>query len=223
MAIGRTPNVENLNLEAAGVKIGKKYITVDEYSNTSSSSVYALGDVCGVVELTPMAIAAGRSLADRLFGPEQYKNAKVSYENVPTVVFSHPTISTIGLTEENAIAKYGIDNITVYKSRFANLFYGIFDVDYDDKPKTAMKVICAGKNEKVVGLHIIGMGADEMLQGFGVAMKMGCTKADLDSCVAIHPTAAEEVVTLGQWGKSPQVSGAICSPLNGASAAEPEI
>jgi len=223
MAIGRTPNVENLNLEAAGVEIGKKYITVDEYSNTSSTSVYALGDVCGVVELTPMAIAAGRRLADRLFGPEQYKNAKVSYENVPTVVFSHPTIGTIGLTEENAIAKYGIDNITVYKSRFANLFYGIFDVDYDDKPKTAMKVICAGKNEKVVGLHIIGMGADEMLQGFGVAMKMGCTKADLDSCVAIHPTAAEEVVTLGQWGKSPQVSGAICSPLNGASAAEPEI
>jgi glutathione reductase (NADPH) len=223
MAVGRTPNVENLNLDAAGVKLGRKYIDVDEYSNTSSPSVYALGDVCGVVELTPMAIAAGRRLADRLFGPEEYKNAKVSYENVPTVVFSHPTIGTIGLTEENAIKKYGENNITVYRSRFSNLFYGIFDVEYDDKPKTAMKVICAGKEEKVVGLHVIGMGSDEMLQGFGVAVKMGCTKADLDSCVAIHPTASEELVTMGQWGKSAQATGAKHSPLNGSASGEPTL
>ena len=150
MAVGRTPNVETLNLVAGGVKLGRKFIDVDEYSNTSSPSIYALGDVCGVVELTPMAIAAGRRLADRLFGPEEYQNAKVSYEHVPTVVFSHPTIGTIGLSEQKAIEKYGEHNITVYRSRFANLFYGIFDMDYDDKPKTAMKVICAGNEEKHV-------------------------------------------------------------------------
>lgn len=221
MAVGRTPNVETLNLVAGGVKLGRKFIDVDEYSNTSSPSIYALGDVCGVVELTPMAIAAGRRLADRLFGPEEYQNAKVSYEHVPTVVFSHPTIGTIGLSEQKAIEKYGEHNITVYRSRFANLFYGIFDMDYDDKPKTAMKVICAGNEEKVVGLHVIGMGSDEMLQGFGVAVKMGCTKADLDSCVAIHPTASEELVTMGQWGKSAQATGAKHSPLNGSPSSEP--
>ena len=224
MAVGRTPNVEKLNLEKAGVELAGKYISVDEYSNTSTKNVYALGDVCGRVELTPMAIAAGRRLADRLFSNlKQFENAKVSYENVPTVVFSHPTIGTCGLTEAQAVEKYGRDNLNIYKSRFANLFYGIFDMEYSDKPKTSMKVICAGVDEKVVGLHVIGMGSDEMLQGFGVAMKMGCTKADLDSCVAIHPTAAEEFVTLGQWGKSVQATGAKHSPLNGAEALEPTL
>lgn len=218
MAVGRVPNVETLNLEAAKVKLisegkGKGYIEVDEYSSTSSPSVFALGDVCGRVELTPMAIAAGRRLGDRLFGGPQFSNAKVSYENVPTVVFSHPTIGTIGLTEPQAIAKYGVEQIRVYKSKFANLFYGIFDVEADDKPKTCMKLICAGKEEKAVGLHVIGMGSDEMLQGFGVAIKMGATKADFDSCVAIHPTASEELVTMGTWGMSPQFTGAKDSPL----------
>jgi len=214
MAVGRAPNVEYLDLQNANVATDdkKNYIVVDAYSNTTnpSQSVFALGDVCGVVELTPMAIAAGRRLADRLFGPVELQNIKASYENVPTVVFSHPTIGTIGLTEAQAIAQYGADDLQIYRSRFANLFYGIFDVEYDDKPKTSMKVICVkSKGEQVVGLHVIGMGSDEMLQGFGVAMKMGCTKADLDSCVAIHPTAAEELVTMGQWGTSPQVSGAV--------------
>lgn len=224
MAPGRIPNVEGLNLEKVGVKTGRKnYITVDEYSNTSADGIYALGDVCGSVELTPMAIAAGRKLADRLFGGPEHSNAKVSYENVPTVVFSHPTIGTVGLTEPKAIEKYGEENLKIYKSRFANLFYGIFDVEAEEKPKTAMKLICAGVNEKVVGIHVIGMGSDEMMQGFGVAMKMGCTKADLDSCVAIHPTASEELVTMGVWGTSPQATGAIASPLDGAPAAEPTL
>lgn len=218
MAVGRVPNVEKLNLESAQVKLiseGRKagYIEVDEYSTTSSPSVFALGDVCGRVELTPMAIAAGRRLSDRLFGGPQFANAKVSYENVPTVVFSHPTIGTIGLTEPQAITKYGEDQIKVYKSKFANLYYGIFDVEADEKPKTCMKLVCAGKEEKIVGLHVIGMGSDEMLQGFGVAVKMGATKADFDSCVAIHPTAAEELVTMGTWGMSPQYTGAKESPL----------
>mmetsp|Transcript_16531 Transcript_16531/g.22652 ORF Transcript_16531/g.22652 Transcript_16531/m.22652 type:complete len:503 (-) Transcript_16531:367-1875(-) len=223
MAAGRAPNVANLNLEKAGVDLKGKYIKVDEYSNTTASNILALGDVCGVVELTPMAIAAGRRLSDRLFGGEQHANAKVSYENVPTVVFSHPTIGTCGLTEPAAIEKYGEDNIKIYNSKFANLYYGIFTVEPADKPKTIMKLICAGEDEKVVGMHVLGMGADEMMQGFGVAMKMGCTKADLDSCVAIHPTAAEEFVTMGVWGTSSQATGAKISPLNGAAAGEPTL
>lgn len=221
MALGRAPRVEPLNLPAQGV-VQKEggYIVTNEYSETNAKGIYALGDVCGNIELTPMAIAAGRRLADRLFGPEQWKDAKVSYENVPTVVFSHPPIGTIGLTEDQAIAKYGKANIKVYRSKFANLYYGPWQVEAEDKPKTAMKLICAGEEELVVGLHVIGMGADEMLQGFGIAIKMGATKADLDSVVAIHPTAAEEFATMYPWGLSKQESGAKQSPLNGAGSPE---
>ena len=169
------------------------------------------------------AIAAGRRLADRLFGPPSFKDAKVSYENVPTVIFSHPPIGTIGLTESEAIEKYGSENVTIYRSKFSNLYYGPWNVDPMVKPQTAMKLVCAGSNELVVGLHVIGMGADEMLQGFGIAMKMGATKADFDSCVAIHPTAAEEIVTMFPWGLSSQESGAKVCPLNGAASPEPEF
>ena len=166
MAPGRGPNVEPLNLPAAGVKqIEGGYIDVNEYSETNVDGIYALGDVCGNIELTPMAIAAGRRLADRLFGGPEWKDAKVSYDLVPTVVFSHPPMGTIGMTEKEAIEKYGEDNVKVYRSKFANLYYGPWQVEADDKPKTAMKLICAGENEMVVGLHVIGMGADEMLQG----------------------------------------------------------
>jgi len=222
MAPGRIPNVEYLNLESAGVELTpKNYIKVDEYSNTSTDNIYALGDVCGRVELTPMAIAAGRRLADRLFGPEQHKGAKVSYDLVPTVVFTHPAIGTIGLTEPQAVAKYGAENIKIYTSKFADSHYGIFQVEPDEKPKTHMKLICAGEEEKVVGVHVIGKGSDEMMQGFGVALKMGATKADFDSCVAIHPTASEELVTMGTWGTSPEATGAKVSPLNGAAPGEP--
>ena len=222
MAPGREPVVESLNLGGVGVQQREGgYIDTNEYSETNVKGVYALGDVCGVVELTPMAIAAGRRLADRLFGPSEWKYAKVSYDLVPTVVFSHPPIGTIGLTEDEAIAKYGEDNIKVYKSRFANLYYGPWQVDAEDKPKTSMKLICAGDEELIVGLHVIGIGADEMLQGFGIALKMGATKADFDATVAIHPTAAEEFVTMFPWGLSSQSTGAIQSPLNGAPSPEP--
>jgi len=146
-----------------------------------------------------------------------------SLSNVAFTKFSHPAIGTIGLTEQVAIEKYGKDNIKLYISEFANLFYGIFDVDAAHKPKTRMKLICAGVEEKVVGIHCIGMGADEMMQGFGVAMKMGATKADMDACVAIHPTAAEELVTMGVWGTSPTFSGAVVSPCNGSPSAEPTL
>lgn len=190
MAPGRLPNTEGLNLQGVGVELTKKgFIEVDEYQNTSAENIFALGDVCGHVELTPMAIAAGRRLSDRIFGG--IKEAKVSvrishiytiytrscmftcsrfsfyvyqYEEVPTVVFSHPTIGTIGLTEPQAIQKYGAENMKIYRSKFANLYYGIFDSD-DLKSKTTMKLITAGVNERVVGVHVIGMGADEMLQG----------------------------------------------------------
>jgi glutathione reductase (NADPH) len=222
MAAGRGPNVEPLNLKSIGVEQREGgYIVANEFSETTIKGVYALGDVCGNVELTPMAIAAGRRLSDRLFGGEEHSNAKVSYDLVPTVVFSHPPIGTIGLTEKQAMEKYGEDQVKVYRSRFANLYYGPWLVEADDKPKTAMKLVCAGEEELVVGLHVVGMGADEMLQGFGIALKMGATKADFDATVAIHPTAAEEFVTMFPWGLSPQKSGAIQSPLNGAPAPEP--
>jgi glutathione reductase (NADPH) len=223
MAPGRLPNTESLNLTKAGVQLvpGKTYIQADDFQNTSTPNVFALGDVCGKVELTPMAIAAGRRLADRLY---QVKlNARASYDFVPTVVFSHPVIGTCGYTEAQAVQKYGASNIQVYRSKGPNLYYGIFDMESADKPSTFMKLICAGEEELVVGLHVVGMGADEMMQGFGVAMKMGATKSDFDSCIAIHPTASEELVTMGTWGMAPEKTGAKHSPLGGAPPAEPTI
>lgn len=223
VAPGRSPNVEQLNLNEIGIaQTAKGYIKANEYSETSVGGIYAVGDVVGQVELTPTAIAAGRRLADRLFGGPAFVDAKVSYALVPTVVFSHPTIGTIGLTEQQAIEKYGVGSVRVYKSKFANMYYGPWQVDNDDKPKTAMKLVCAGTNELVVGLHVIGKGADEMLQGFGIALKMGATKADFDATVAIHPTAAEEFVTMFPWGLSPQRTGAKHSPLNGNAPPQPE-
>lgn len=179
----------------------KDYIVADDYQNTSTADIFALGDVTGRVELTPMAIAAGRRLADRLFGGVD--GAKADYENVPTVVFSHPTIGTCGLTEPEAVARYGREALKIYTSDFVNLFYGtFFEGNAGNKPVTKYKIICLGPEEQVVGLHLIGMGSDEVLQGFGVAMKMGARKADFDACVAIHPTAAEELVTFAPWGQS---------------------
>lgn len=201
-ATGRVPLIDNLNLAAAGVATNDKgYIVVDEFQQTTASSVYAVGDVCGKVELTPTAIAAGRRLADRLF--KGMTSAKADYETVPTVVFSHPPIGTVGLTEEQARSKYGDANIKTYTSTFTNLWYGTYQIEPDAKPKTAMKLVCTLPDEKVVGVHSIGLGSDELLQGFAVAVKMGATKADFDNCVAIHPTAAEELVTMAPWGMAP--------------------
>lgn len=222
VACGREPALEDLDLSNVGMELQPTgHIAVNEYSDTSVNGIYAVGDVCGNVELTPMAIAAGRRLSDRLFGDPQYKDVKVSYELVPTVVFTHPPIGTIGLSEKEALKRYGEANVKVYRSKFPNLYFGPWQVDPADKPKTAMKLICVGEEELVVGLHVIGMGADEMLQGFGIALKMGATKADFDSCIAIHPTAAEEFVTMFPWGLSQPRSGAKVSPLNGAAPAEP--
>jgi len=201
-AIGRVPATDCLDLDNAQVPTTRSgHIVVDDFQNTKASGVYALGDACGRVELTPMAVAAGRRLADRLFN--NMPTAKADYNLVPTVVFSHPTIGTIGLTEKQAREEYPTDQLKVYNSSFVNLHYGPwYEGKPGPKPISKVKMICAGDDEKVVGLHMIGMGADEVLQGFGVAMKMGATKADFDSVVAIHPTAAEEIVTLPPWGMS---------------------
>ncbi|KUI61433.1 Glutathione reductase [Cytospora mali] len=194
-AIGRTPLTKNIGLEEAGVKTNDKdYIVVDEYQNTSVDNIYALGDVTGQVELTPVAIAAGRKLAHRLFGGPEFSTTKLDYSNIPSVVFAHPEIGSIGLTEPEAVEKYGKENIKVYKTSFTAMYYAMMEPE--NKGPTKYKLICAGPEEKVVGLHILGLGSGEMLQGFGVAIKMGATKKDFDNCVAIHPTSAEELVTL---------------------------
>ena len=194
-AIGRSPEVEGLGLDKAGVKQNEKgQIIADEYQNTNVENIYSLGDVVGKAELTPVAIAAGRKLSDRLFGPEKFKASKLDYNLIPSVVFAHPEVGTIGLTELQAIEKYGKENIKVYNTSFTAMYYAM--MEQEDKGPTKYKLITQGPDEKVVGLHILGLGSGEILQGFGVAIKMGATKADFDSCVAIHPTSAEELVTL---------------------------
>ena len=190
-AVGRKANVQQLNLEAAGVELTERgFIQVDEYQNTTTPGIYALGDVSGEKELTPVAIKAGRTLAERLFNGKT--DAKMDYELIPTVVFSHPAIGSIGLTQEQAEAKYGAENIKVYQSTFAGMYSAITV----HRQMTKLKLITLGEEEKIIGLHGIGEGVDEMIQGFAVALKMGATKADFDATVAIHPTASEEFVTM---------------------------
>ena len=190
-AIGRSPLTENLTLENTDVELNERgYIKTDEFENTTANNVYALGDINGKIELTPVAVKAGRQLSERLFGGKP--EAKMDYELVPTVMFSHPPIGTIGLTEQQALTQYGADNVKVYNSSFAAMYTAVTQ----HRQLTKMKIVCAGDDEKVVGLHGIGFAMDEILQGFGVAMKMGATKADLDSCIALHPTSAEEYVTM---------------------------
>lgn len=190
-AIGRSPNIHGLNLEEAGVEVDSKgYVPTDKYQNTNIKGIYAVGDVSGRLELTPVAIAAGRRLADRVFGGKIDRH--LDYENVPTVVFSHPPIGTVGLTEGQARERFGDDAVKIYSSHFTSLYYGVVE----HKSPSDMKLVCVGKQEEIVGVHLIGEGADEMLQGFAVAVRMGATKRDLDDTVAIHPTSAEELVTM---------------------------
>ncbi|XP_037072790.1 LOW QUALITY PROTEIN: glutathione reductase, mitochondrial-like [Pollicipes pollicipes] len=188
-AIGRVPNVE-IGLEKAGVQLEKGHIRVDAFQNTSAPGVYALGDVCGRALLTPVAIAAGRRLAHRLFNKQP--ELKLDYENIPSVVFSHPPSGSVGLTEREARDQFGDAQVRVYSSVFTPLEFALSE----HKVKTHMKLVCAGADERVVGLHMVGHAVDEILQGFAVAVKMGATKAQFDDCVAIHPTSAEELVTM---------------------------
>ena len=189
-AAGRKPNTDGIGLEAAGVTVQPNgFVPTDEFQNTNVPGVYAIGDITGRMALTPVAVAAGRRLMMRLFADQP--QAKLDYDNIPSVVFSHPPIGTVGLTEAQAREQYGTA-VTVYQTDFTPMKYALAT----HKAPTAMKLVCAGVNEKVVGVHIIGDGADEMLQGFGVAVKAGLTKADFDNTVAIHPTSSEELVTL---------------------------
>jgi glutathione reductase (NADPH) len=189
-AIGRDPNTDALDLAAAGLTLNPDgSIPTDPYQNTNAPGVYAIGDVTERFHLTPVAIAAGRRLADRLFGDQPER--RLPYENIPTVVFSHPPIGTVGLTEDEARRQHG-DAVRIYQTRFRPMYHA-FTVR---QPKTVMKLVCVGPEEKIVGCHLIGEGADEMLQGFAVAIRMGATKRDFDDTVAIHPTSAEELVTM---------------------------
>ncbi|QDF95804.1 glutathione-disulfide reductase [Azoarcus sp. DD4] len=188
-AIGRHANTDGLDLIAAGLAPDDDgNIATDAWQNTAVPGIYAIGDVTGRAELTPVAIAAGRKLAARLFLDQS--EARLDYDTIPTVVFSHPPIGTVGLTEGEAHQQYS--DVKIYTSRFTGLYHALTAA----KPRTAMKLVCAGPEQRVVGCHIIGEGADEMLQGFAVAIRMGATKADFDNTVAIHPTSAEELVTM---------------------------
>ena len=190
-AIGRAANTSGFGIEKTGVKLTEKgTIYSDEFENTSVPGIYALGDVTGKLDLTPVAVKAGRQLSERLFNNKA--DAKLDYTDVATVVFSHPVIGSVGLTEEKAIAKYGEENIKVYKSSFTPMYTALGD----NRQPSTMKLVTLGEDEKIIGLHGIGYGVDEMIQGFSVAIKMGATKADFDNTVAIHPTGSEEFVTM---------------------------
>ena len=190
-AIGRRPNIEHLGLENAGLAVSERgFIETDEFQNTARENIYAVGDVTHRAQLTPVAIAAGRRLSDRVFGGDS--KARLEYLNIPTVVLSHPPVGTVGLTEAEAVCRFGADSIRIYRNTFVDMYFALCD----HKPRTLVKLIVHGKNERVVGCHVAGRGADEMIQGFAVAVRMGATKSDFDNPVAIHPTAAEELVTL---------------------------
>ena len=189
-AIGRTPNIAGLELDNAGVRIDDEgFIPTDKFQQTNIDHIFALGDVTGRAALTPVAIAAGRRLADRQYGGMGGRH--LDYDLIPTVIFSHPPIGTVGLSEEAARAEHG-DAVNVYTSGFTPMYYALGD----RKQRSVMKLITTGDNEKIVGCHVIGDGADEMMQGFAVAIRMGATKADFDDTVAIHPSNAEEFVTM---------------------------
>lgn len=190
-AIGRVPNSETLGLETIGVDRDKNgFIIVNNYQETTISHILSLGDVTNAPALTPVAIKTGRLLADRLFGG--YKDAKMDFNLIPTVIFSHPPIGTIGLSEKEAIDRYGKENIHTYHSQFRAMQTALGE----HPTPSQFQLVTLGKEERIIGLQGFGIGIDEMIQGFAVAMKMGATKADFDATVAIHPTSAEEFVTM---------------------------
>ncbi|MFT4606756.1 MAG: glutathione reductase (NADPH) [Urechidicola sp.] len=189
-AVGRNPDHAGLDIEKSGVEVDQRgYIPCDLFQNTNQAHIFALGDITGRAPLTPVAIAAGRRLADRLYNGQTDRH--VDYKNIATVVFSHPPIGTVGLTEEEAKKKHG-DEVKIYQTEFTAMYNSISN----HAVPTAMKLVCLGENEVVIGCHVIGPGVDEMLQGFAVAIRMGATKKDFDDTIAIHPTSSEELVTM---------------------------
>jgi glutathione-disulfide reductase len=188
-AVGRAPHTRGLALDRAGVETRTNgIIPVDDYQNTNVPGIHAIGDITGRTPLTPVAIAAGRRLADRLFG--QQPSSRVDYDNIPSVVFAHPPVATVGMTEPQARDRH--DKVTVYKTEFTPMRHALSEHGVT----TAMKLVCIGDEQRVAGIHLVGDNVDEMLQGFAVAVKMGATKADFDNTIAIHPIGAEELVTM---------------------------
>ena len=189
-AIGRRGNIAGLGLEAVGVQVDEEgAIVVDDYQDTTVPNIHAVGDVAGKVGLTPVAIAAARRLMDRLFGGRS--DARMDYDNVPSVVFSHPPLGAVGLGEEAARERHG-DQVRVFTSNFRPMLHALAD----SPQRSLFKLVCVGEEERVVGIHLLGEGADEMLQGFAVALKMGARRRDFEDTVAIHPTSSEEVVLM---------------------------
>ncbi len=191
-AVGRVPNTEALGLGSIGVETDERgHVLTDAQQDTNVEGVHAVGDVTARKALTPVAVAAGRRLSDRLFGGQP--DARLDYANIPSVVFSTPPLGMVGLTEEAARALHG-DAVTVHRSRFTPMQWALAG---GQQGQSRMKLVCVGSDERVVGIHALGPGADEMLQGFAVALKLGLRKRDMDATVAIHPTSAEELVLMG--------------------------
>ncbi|WP_193570338.1 glutathione-disulfide reductase [Luteibacter yeojuensis] len=190
-AVGRSSNTASLDIGRIGLRTGEYgHVEIDDYQNTNVPGVYAVGDVTQRMQLTPVAVAAGRKLADRLFGGKP--EAKLDYQNIPSVVFSHPPLGTIGMSEQQAREAYGAE-VHLYKQSFIPMQLALAH-----RPMTTLfKLICVGDDSRIVGMQMFGPGVDEILQGFAVAIKMGATKGDLDATLAVHPTAAEEMVLMG--------------------------
>jgi glutathione reductase (NADPH) len=191
-AVGRRPKTRDMGLETAGVEVRPNHtIAVDEWQETNVPGVFALGDIIGKGPLTPVAIAAGRRLADHWFAPER-NPVPVDYTQIPTVTFTHPPTAAVGMTEPQAVERFG-DAVQVYETEYGGLARAFAEADI---APIAMKLVCAGEDERVVGIHMVGDAVDEMLQGFAVAVRMGATKRDFDLTIPIHPTSSEELVTL---------------------------
>ncbi|WP_066376857.1 glutathione-disulfide reductase [Anabaena sp. CA = ATCC 33047] len=189
-ALGRKPNTDNIGLENTGVKVDKEgMIVVDRYSQTTEENIYAVGDCTSKIQLTPVAINEGRAFADTVFGG---KSRVMSYENIPTAIFTNPEAATVGLMEAEAMEKYGSDRIKIYRSRFRPMYYTL----PGKEEKTMMKLIVNTETDQVLGAHMVGDHAAEIIQGVAIAVKMGAKKADFDATVGIHPSSAEEFVTM---------------------------
>jgi len=198
-AVGRDPVTRDLGLDEIGVARDRSgHVIADEWQNTNVAGIHALGDVTGQLALTPVAVAAGRRLSDRLFGGKP--ESKLDYTNVPTVVFAHPPLGSVGLSEEEARVQYG-EAVVVYRTRFRPMLGALTG----SEERTLMKLVCAGADERVVGVHVLGRAADEMLQGFAVAIKAGAHKKDFDATVAIHPSSAEELVLMMERNRAPVI------------------
>ncbi len=188
-ALGRHPRLDGLGLENTQVKVQNGAIVVDEYNRTSEGHIYAVGDCLDRIELTPVAINEGRAFADTVYGN---KPRLMSYTNIPTAIFTHPEAATVGLMEAEAREQYGEDAIKVYRSKFRPMYY----VLPDKQEKTLMKLVVEVATDKVLGAHMVGDHAAEIIQGVAIAVKMGATKANFDATVGIHPSSAEEFVTM---------------------------